>query len=57
MCANSAVPLYDSFLQEAWSQLPLVLSWFSTTVLQQQPKAKLSFPACLSKDMRADVHK
>jgi hypothetical protein len=53
--ASSRVWLCCS-LQESWSQLPAVLSWFSTTVLQLHPSAKLSFPACLPKDLRADVH-
>lgn len=42
---------------ESWSQLPAVLVWFGSTVLQLQPAAKLSFPPCLSKELRADVHK
>lgn len=42
---------------ESWSQLPAVLLWFSSTVLQLQPAAKLSFPPCLPKELRADVHK
>jgi hypothetical protein len=42
---------------EAWSQLPAVLAWFGSSVLQLQPAAKLSFPPCLPKELRADVHK
>lgn len=42
---------------ESWSQLPAVLTWLSSTVLQLQPAAKLSFPPCLPKELRADVHK
>jgi hypothetical protein len=44
-------------LQESWSQLPAVLAWFSSAVLQLQHTAKLSFPPCLAKELRADVHK
>jgi hypothetical protein len=43
--------------QESWSHLTAVLSWFSSTVLQADSGAKLSFPPCLPKDLRADVHK
>lgn len=42
--------------QESWSQLPAVLQWFGSSVVIEEPTAKLAFTSCLPKELRADVH-